>query len=286
MEWPRVGLVGYINSLPVSYALEVGVVNLPAKICAHHPAELNRLLQTNQLEVAAVSSIEYARQQDSCLVLPALSISADGQVRSVALVSRVPMEELHGQAVSLTPHSATSIALLQILTRKFYRIEPRYFVRPAGSSMWWGSPVASLVIGDEALQAVCTTHDCYVYDLAAEWKRWTGLKMVFAIWVARWDFAASHPEQLSTIWQGLVAAKRWGLDHKDLLTVRGAKLTGLPPAAVRGYFDVLEYDLDWGHLEGLLYFFLCAREYGLLDRPAMLHIWGKTNVPYYCVQSA
>lgn len=90
LEEPRLGRVGYINCLPIFYALEKGFVRIPARIVADHPSRLNSLLAAEELEVTVVSSIAYAHYGESCVVLPDLAIASDGAVWSVALLSRVP----------------------------------------------------------------------------------------------------------------------------------------------------------------------------------------------------
>lgn len=286
MEWPRLGRVSYINCLPVFHALEEGLVEVPAKVCAHHPSQLNRMFREGSLEVTAISSIEYARQQEDCLILPDLSIAADGPVRSVALVSRGPVELLAGKRISLTPYSATSVVLLQVLLQRFYRVEGRFFTRPPGAPVWWDEPDASLVIGDEALREIQQAGGYHVYDLAAEWKRWTSRPMVFALWVARPDFARQQPERLAAIWQGMLASKRWGEEHPGELVTRAGHLTSLPETVLADYFRCLRFDLDWDHVDGLMYFYRCAAECGFLDPALTLNIWGKEDDRCYRVQSA
>ncbi|KKM12580.1 ABC transporter substrate-binding protein [Clostridiales bacterium PH28_bin88] len=286
MEWPRLGRVSYINCLPVFHALEEGLVEVPARVCAHHPSQLNRMFREGSLEVTAISSIEYARQQEDCLILPDLSISADGPVRSVALVSREPMERMAGKRISLTPYSATSVVLLQVLLQRFYRVESRFFTRPPDAPVWWDEPDASLVIGDEALREIQQAGGYHVYDLAAEWKRWTGRPMVFALWVARPDFARRQPELLAAIWQGMLASKRWGKEHPGELVARAEHLASLPETVLADYFRCLRFDLDWDHVDGLMYFYRCAAECGLLDPALTLNIWGKEDDRCYRVQSA
>ncbi|MCL4515895.1 MAG: menaquinone biosynthesis protein [Firmicutes bacterium] len=286
MEQPLVGRVSYLNCLPVFQALETGLVEMPAEILADHPSRLNQMFREGRLQVTAISSIEYARQEEGCLVLPHLSISADGPVRSVALLSKIPIEKLPGKTISLTPYSATSVVLLQLLMKRFYHAEGNFFTRPAGSQVWWNNPDAALVIGDEALQAVHQTGEHYIYDLAEEWKRWTGRKMVFALWVARPQFAREHPARLAAIWQGMDLSKKWGQEHPGEVVERGRSLTNLPAPVLTDYFHRLQYDLDWGHLDGLMYFYRLALECGLLERAASLHIWGREDDRYYRIQSA
>ena len=225
---PRLGRVGYANCLPIFYPLEKGLIKLPCSIVAGHPSNLNSLFAAGDIEVTAVSSIAYARQCSSSVVLPDLAIASDGAVWSVALLSRVPLPELEGERISLTPHSATSIALLQILLSRFYGLEVEYFYRPLGVPPWWGEPKATLVIGDEALRTIyryleedelSANQKCYVYDLGAEWKKFTGKQMVLLCGWRR-NFVEQHPGLLREIWGALQEAKLGASVIRSLLLSR------------------------------------------------------------------
>lgn len=272
---PRVGRVGYINCLPIFYPLEKGLIKLSARIVADHPSNLNSLLAAGDLEVTAVSSIAYAHLHKSCVVLPGLGIASDGAVWSVALLSRVPLSQLEGERVSLTPYSATSIALLQILLNRFYGIKVEYFYRPQGVPPWWGDPKATLVIGDEALRIICQHSEEveFVYDLGAEWKKFTGKQMVFALWVARRDFMEQHPPLLQETWGALQEAKSWSSSHRRFIAEHAQRLTGIPAEVMEEYFQHIKYEL---YLDGLHQFFEYAWHCGVLDSQVQAELWRDT----------
>ena len=73
------------------------------------PTELNRRLLDGELDLAPISSIEYARHADRLRILPRLCVSSEGAVDSIQLVSRLPLERV--RSVAVTPESATSVVL-------------------------------------------------------------------------------------------------------------------------------------------------------------------------------
>ena len=100
----RLGRISYVNMAPVFYGLEAEVEEVTGV-----PTALNRLLLEGELDVAAIPSIEYARNADRLRLVPRLCVSAEGAVDSIQLFSRVPFEEV--RTVAVTPHSATSVVL-------------------------------------------------------------------------------------------------------------------------------------------------------------------------------
>ncbi|MHB1126925.1 MAG: menaquinone biosynthetic enzyme MqnA/MqnD family protein [Bacillota bacterium] len=269
---PRLGMVSYLNCLPFSHALAGGPIHPHARVMAYPPARLNRMLEEDKLDVTAVSSIEYAHLQDRCLILPGLSIACDGPVRSVILISKVPVESLSGRKVCLTDSSATSVALLKILLPGSFNVHPQWITCPPDLDRMLEVGEAALLIGDDALRALAGNSSLYIYDLGKLWKDFTGEKMVFALWVVRRHYADNRPGEVHRIWESLLAAKSYGLHQKEILEKK-MMLHGLPSPVVEGYFDVIKYDLTPPYQRGLKLFYDYAYRAGLVAQPVSLNIW-------------
>jgi chorismate dehydratase len=89
-------------------------------------------------------------------------------------------------------------------------------------------------------------------DLGEEWKAWTGLPFVFAVWASRRDAAAAA---VSAVHQRLLESRAWGLAHLDELAAAAAANTGVAESVCRAYLGDLDYDLSYRHLAGLTDFF-------------------------------
>ncbi|MGV3708587.1 MAG: MqnA/MqnD/SBP family protein, partial [Gemmatimonas sp.] len=89
-------------------------------------------------------------------------------------------------------------------------------------------------------------------DLGAEWKQWTGLPFVFAVWVAQ---RTSPVAQVAEAHQALVASRDWGLQNLDVLAKQASQTTGVSKAMGLEYLSGLDYRLSPTHLAGLSEFF-------------------------------
>ena len=258
----RVGRIGYINCYPVYGAIDRGVVPLPADLVTGTPSELNDLLAAGELDVSVVSAVEYARNARDYVLLPDLAISCDGPVRSVALFSHRPAVELERATVLLTASSRTSVHLLELLCKDVWHVQPRFAQARAEAADLDGLAGlphdAVLVIGDPALLLAARHAYAHRYDLGEEWKRWTGLPFVFAVWAAR-RAAARHA--VHEVHQALLESRAWGLEHLDLLAEAAARACNVPRETCLEYFAGLDYALSYKHLAGLTDFFrrLAAR---------------------------
>ena len=256
----RIGRIGYINCAPVYGAIDREIVALPprAELVTGTPAELNDLLIAGELDVSVISAVEYARHAKDLLLLPELAISCDGPVRSVALFSKRPVTDLGNHTVLLSASSRTSVALLELLCRDVWMVTPK-FAEARAEAQDLDTLAALphegvLVIGDAALALAARGAYPHRYDLGAEWKRWTGLPFVFAVWAARRSAASAS---IPLAHEALLASRAWGLAHLDLLAADAGRSTGVPLAACREYLGGLDYAFTGKHLAGLTDF--CRR---------------------------
>jgi chorismate dehydratase len=238
----RLGRISYVNMAPVFYRLDADVEEV-----AGVPTALNRALLAGELDLAPISSIEYARNADRLRLLPRLCVSSEGAVDSIQLVSRVPLE--HVRSIAATPESATSVVLVRVLL-------PEAEIRPLGAEA-----DARLLIGDAALKSAFedpTPH----HDLGRLWLERTGLPMVFAVW------AAPEPTVggLGELEDALVASVRLARAEPERLAYEAAARYGYPAGFLARYFEKLRYSFGPRERAGLLTFLELAREAGELER--------------------
>jgi chorismate dehydratase len=252
----RVGRIPWINCYPVYGAIDRGVVKMPAELVSGTASELNDLLATGALQVSAVSAVEYARNAAMYHLLPDLAITCDGPVHSVGLFSKRPIDQLTGCTLLLSASSKTSVLLLELLCRHRWGIHPRFATARAEATDLPALTAlpheAVLVIGDAALHLSSRPMYPVRVDLGDEWKKWTGLPFVFAVWAARRD---APDAEVTVIHQRLLESRAWGLAHLDELAVAAARNTGVAEATCREYLGDLDYALSYRHLAGLTDFF-------------------------------
>jgi chorismate dehydratase len=209
--------------------------------------------------VSVVSAVEYARDAERYLLLPDLAITCDGPVRSVMLFAQRPAPELSGQRVLVSRSSMTSVHLLELLFRHVWHAHPRFVPGDAEVSdvarFADEEHDARLVIGDAALVLADGAGSAgyrYAYDLGLEWKRWTGLPFVFAVWVAQRTTAVADALGVHA---ALIASRDWGVRHLDVLARQASGATGVPYETCLTYLSGLDYRLSYHHLAGLTEFY-------------------------------
>lgn len=264
----RIGRIPYINCYPVYGAIDRGIVPLEGELVDGVPTALNRRMRDGTLDVSVISAVEYAADASRYLLLPDLGITSDGPVRSVMMFSTRPAAELTGERVLVSKSSMTSVALLELLFEHVWHARPQFVPADAELSdvhAFGQEPhAARLVIGDAALllntaiaggdAAALTPPTAYLhaYDLGAEWKRWTGLPFVFAVWVAQ---RSADVQEALAVHGRLITSRDWGLQHLDALAAQAALATGVARPVCLEYLSGLDYRLSYGHLAGLTEFF-------------------------------
>lgn len=259
---PRMGRIGYLNVLPIYHALESGVLPHNYELVYGPPAELNNSTAAGELAVSSTSCVEYARRPERYLLLPNLSIGSNGPVKSVLLLSRIPVEELDGHSVLVSAETHTSAALLRLLFTEQYRFSDiAWMTGSATERVASGNPPrAFLAIGDEALRLRNHPQYPYTLDLGDAWTEWTGLPFTFGLWVAdRQTFMRNGkpyiPSGMENPGTLLDASRNWGLSNMEhVLDIAEQNYTNMTRREHADYFNGLYYSLGDRELEGLLLF--------------------------------
>ncbi len=270
---PRVGHIQFINCFPLFYGLIEKKFLLEVDLIKGNPGDLNRMLMDNLLDLAPIPSIAYARNYRNYVIMPEISISCDGDVKSIYLFSKVPIDQLNHKTIALTNISATSQALLRIIMNRKYGSSPEYFASAPELGAMLMEADAALLIGDDALRAKYNQDPrLHVYDLGQEWKELTGLPMVFAVWAIRKDFAEKNMEQVKLIRNTFVDCMNYSLAHIEDVARKAAQWEEFPAEYLVQYFNSLRFDFDAKKQEGLLEYYKEAYKMGLLEEAAPLNI--------------
>ena len=270
---PRVGHIQFINCFPLFYGLIEKKFLLEIDLIKGNPTDLNRMLKDNLLDLGPVSSIAYARNYKEYYLMPDISVSCDGEVKSIYLFSKVPINELHQKKIALTNISATSHALLRLIMAKYYNASPEYFISTPELGAMLLEADAALLIGDDALRARYKHHqDLYVYDLGSEWKKFTGLPMVFAVWAIRKEFADKNIEQIKLIRDTFTDSIRFSLENIYDVSAKASQWEDFTADYLVEYFNTLRFDFDKSKQEGLLEYYRQAKNQGLLEEMPPLKI--------------
>jgi chorismate dehydratase len=276
----RLGQVEYINCLPLYYAIEQKLVPIDVKMIKGTPSKLNRMFLEGKIDITPISSIEFALNSESAVILPNMSISADGDVESILLFSKVPVTELDGLKISLSSSSATSVVLLKVLFEHYYHIQANFTVAKPDLQQMLEKADAALLIGDDALKAGVGNlkwgnGSLYVTDLGNAWKEFTGHKMVYALWVIRKSLVEEHPEVVETINKAFIEAKNYGFANVPALVEAAKERTGLSNTLLKKYFRTVSYDFGEEEKKALLAFYDYAYKSGLIKDRVKLNIWGE-----------
>ena len=270
-----IGHIQYANCTPIFSALSSHFDCSGYRFVDGVPARLNAMLRSGALDLSPSSSIEYALAHEQYCLLPELSISAIGAVKSVFLFSRVPIEELDRCPIGLSAESDTSVNLLKVLLARKYGFN-NSFERtslPIGEAL--SSYPALLLIGDAALKAAATG-EYRGYDLGELWHSFTGLPFVFALWIVRREAARAKPAELSALCRQLIAAKNIAYASYPEIAASCPEREWLAAGDLVDYWRTISYELTPAHLDGARCFFRHAFELGLIPSLPVLRFFDET----------
>lgn len=272
-----VGRIDYANAWPIfdrfeECLAESGLEHV--RVVPGVPSALNRALSEGTIDLATVSSFAYGQRADRYYLLPDLSVSADGDVMSILLFLKKPLQEALRGTIAVTSTSATSVNLLRVIVHERYGATPRYVTMEPDLDAMLESADGALLIGDPAIKASWRTgHGLEVLDVARLWKEWTGLGMTFAVAAVRRETAEALPADIAAIHRALLESKRRSLADPERLVRRAVEQLGGDAAYWDRYFRTLTHDFGPHEREGLYCYFDCAHRMGLLERKVSPAMW-------------
>ena len=258
----RISAISFLNTAPLMWDFENG--ESAQRLREHFdisytiPSHCAQQLSEGSADIGIIPVAAYTTIPD-LVIVPDVAIAAKNKVRSILLVSKAPLEKI--RSVATDDSSRTSAALVEIYLRKFVGVDPGFSRQKPDLKEMLQWHDAALLIGDPALQT--HTDGYYVYDLAEEWRRWTGRSFVFAFWAVRKAALSGRPAELN-IAQAFQLSRDNGLKHiPEIADAWTAKL-GLSYKLISEYLtENVDYSLDAENLEGLRLYFRYGMECGI-----------------------
>ncbi len=233
-EVKRISCVSYLNSLPFIHGLKrSGFLESTHTLLSLDIPSVCAVKMMNGVAEAGLLPVALMPRVSGLKIISDYCIGANGPVGSVMLFSDVPMKNI--KRIMVDYQSRTSARLIRVLADELWKIDPEWVEAKPGFEDVKEEDTGLLIIGDRALER--EKKFPYVYDLAEEWKKLTGLPFVFAVWMGKEDL---QPEYI----EGFNDSLRFGVDKLDQV-IDSVSFSGISPERVRSYLqNNIRYRLD------------------------------------------
>jgi chorismate dehydratase len=269
----RVGFPNYLNTLPFLYHLpKMNGIELVFDV----PSRLNEKLAEGEINCGLCSSVFYAKHYEDYILIPDISISAVGKVKSVCLFHKVPLSELSGKTIGITPETETSFALLRLVLEKMKEVKPVY-LKLSHSSQSLSKEEAQaffetidgyLAIGNEALELLYNEKFPFVTDLAEVWLEETGYPFVFALLLVRKEVLSLYKKKLRRLAEKLYLSRAKALADLSLIVKEYSSF--LDKTFLLDYLHHLEFDFSGLKQRAFLYFCQNLLDMGIISKIPIL----------------
>ncbi len=254
---PRVGHIEFLNCLPLYWGLMRSGALLGVDLHRDTPDRLSLALIDGALDIGPISLVEYLRHADA----GAPAARSGGGQRRAGLLGQPRLE-------GATARTSTGGGWPWAPTRVPVSCWPGCCWNPGtacGRTTRRARPIsgrmlsdadAAVLIGDPALRArhEAPAQGLLVTDLGQEWRDWTGLPMVFAVWAVRRDFAAAHPGVVKEVHDAFLDSRRLCLDELDAVAEAAARWETFSAETLAAYFRTLDFSLAQRQVAGLCEF--------------------------------
>lgn len=243
----KLGRIPFINMAPFHHFLGARWVE-QHDWSLGNPRQLGTLARAGKLDAAAFSFVDGLELVASGEYewLDALGIAGQGPIRSILLCGTSDPKALQGQAIAVSPQTATTVRLMELWLRDVVGVTGYRLVGAEEPS------AARLVIGDEALKRHLELADQEPQiDLCEAWTAWTGLPFLFARWAVRKGLPARAKGELAL---SLNSALDLGLGDLEHVSQAQAERSGLPAAQIQAYLQGIRFRLGPSELDGAALF--------------------------------
>jgi chorismate dehydratase len=237
----RISAVSYTNTKPFLYGLQHSAILDQIDLSLDIPSDCAQKLIDDKVDIGLIP-VAATLSLPQWEIVSAYCIGAIGAVNSVFIFSNCDIKNV--KRVQLDPQSRSSNNLARVLLKNFWKIQPELIIGAADYSQSADNQTAFVQIGDRTFGK--TNQYPFVYDLAEEWQKLTGLPFVFAAWIANKPIPANFIQEFDK-------ALKLGLDHRKEL------LKELPQRPDFDLEDYLMHRLDFNLTEDkkkALYLFL------------------------------
>ena len=288
MQKLRISIVQYLNTAPLVWGFTNGRLAGKYDLSFTVPSQCAEALRTGAADIAIIPAIEYQRISN-LVVLPDLAIGAQNCVRSLLIAAKKPIEQV--RSIALDCSSRSTQALTRILAEEHWKIAPEFFETEPDLRAMLEKADAAMIIGDPALRisiaiekesaanqqgrAVCqaatlgmtSTEILHIYDMVGEWRRFSSLPAVMAVWAARPEVIT--PEVLSDF----AASRNFGMTQIAAICLEAARELELPQPALESYLrHNIDFSLGEENRRGLERYFHEAAKLGLIARDKKI-VW-------------
>ena len=266
----KIGKIPYANLFPIFYMLEKECDCSNYEFIEGVPSSVNLMLRDGKVDVSSSSSIEYLRNRDKYTFIEGHSISSIGPVGSIILFSRKTIEALDGHTILTSSQSATSVALLEIILAKSFKVKCNLKPAKLTQGSMPSDIEAYLLIGDDALRAVkyyrtrAIKKTFFIYDLGELWHKYTGLPFAFALWIYKKDCCKEKMELVEKFKDDLNKAKKLALKNFKEIASKSPLRNVLTEDELIAYWKNVSYAFGAEHKKGFELFRKLSEELGLI----------------------
>lgn len=230
----RISAVRYANSYPLIYGLHESNLEDEMDITIDHPSECAHKLSVGDADIGLVP-VAVLPTIKGAEIISSYCIGTQSPVRTVMLLSNDPVEKI--RKVYLDYRSRTSVALVRVIAAKFWNKTITWQITDPGFDFSSADENEGVVIiGDQCFEMEGVYS--HSIDLSVEWRKYTGLPFVFAVWAANKKLDPAFINRFNT-------ALGYGISNIGAAVGKFGETSTMPADVLISYlYNNIDYHLD------------------------------------------
>ncbi|WP_183559423.1 menaquinone biosynthetic enzyme MqnA/MqnD family protein [Mucilaginibacter sp. SP1R1] len=202
MKKIRISAVSYTNTKPFIYGIQHSGILDKIELSLDMPSDCAQKLIDDVVDIGLIP-VAATLSLPQWEIVSQYCIGAVGAVNSVFIFSNCDVNDI--KYLQLDPESRSSNNLALVLLKNYWKVTPELIKHAANYAESTDANTAFVQIGDRTFGKKDKYK--YVYDLAEEWQKFTGLPFMFAGWIANKPIPQDFMDEFN-------AALKYGLDHR------------------------------------------------------------------------
>jgi len=254
----RIGELSSLGAMPYFFPLKHVFKERDWEFVQGSQAELDSKMARGELDVGLCSPMIVAASPREYRIFPNIGYGSRRHIKDVLFFSDMLLDDMDEMSVSVQEDALVASALIQVVMGRYLQYQNEFI-------MGWNSAEAHVLAGDPALRERLLARYAYVYDVGDLWRHYTGMPMIYNLWVVRTE--ALREKEAMIVYFHRILKQALAVASSDFSRL-ASMVDGyewIKKTMISQFWKKVDYHISPDHFEGLHRFYEDCVEIDIMD---------------------